>query len=211
MHDFSKLADAIIAGEWKKSPALTQELYGSGANPEEIIMKSLQYGMEVVGEKYSSGEYFLPDMLKAARAMNSALDILKPLLADESVTKLGTVVLGTVKADMHDIGKNIVASFLRGVGFEVVDLGVDVSAEKFAEAVRRHNAQILGLSALLTTTMYEIGAVIKRLESEGLRANVKVVAGGAPVTERFTKEMGADSYVHDGGAAVKICKEIIGR
>jgi 5-methyltetrahydrofolate--homocysteine methyltransferase len=143
--------------------------------------------------------------------MNSSLDILKPLLADASVIRLGTIVIGTVKADMHDIGKNIVTSFLRGVGFEVIDIGVDVAEDKFVEAVKVHKPQILGLSALLTTTMYEIGVVIKKLESEGLRSQVKVVVGGAPVTERFAREMGADSYAKDGGAAVKVCKELVGR
>lgn len=211
MHDLAKLADAVIIGAWKETPALTKELCAAGAKPEDIIINSLQYGMTVVGEKYSTGEYFLPDMLKAARAMNSSLVILKPLLEDASVTKLGTIVIGTVKADMHDIGKNIVTSFLRGVGFEVFDIGVDVSEDKFVEAVREHKPQILGLSALLTTTMYEIGTVIKKLESTGLRSTVKVVAGGAPVTERFAREMGADCYAKDGGAAVKICKELVGR
>lgn len=211
MNEFSNLANAVIAGEWKKTPDLTRELCETGVNPERIITDSLQYGMTVVGEKYSSGEYFLPDMLKAARAMNSALDILKPLLTDKSITKLGIVVIGTVKADMHDIGKNIVTSFLRGVGFEVIDVGIDVSEDKFIEAVKEHKPQILGLSALLTTTMYEIGVVIKKLESAGLRSQVKVVVGGAPVTDRFAKEMGADFYAKDGGDAVKICKEIVAR
>ena len=211
MIDYSKLANAVILGEWKNTAGLTKEICDTGAKPEDIIINSLQYGMTVVGEKYSSGEYFLPDMLKAARAMNTSLDILKPMLEDDSVTKLGTVVIGTVKADMHDIGKNIVTSFLRGVGFEVVDLGVDVSEDRFVEAVKTHKPQIIGLSALLTTTMYEIGNVIKKLESAGLRSEVKVVAGGAPVTERFTQEMGADAYAKDGGAAVKICKELVGR
>jgi 5-methyltetrahydrofolate--homocysteine methyltransferase len=167
--------------------------------------------MEVVGEKYSSGEFYLPDMLKASRAMNAAMEVVKPLVEDANVTKLGKIVLGTVKSDMHDIGKNIVCSFLRGVGFEVIDLGVDVTEDKFSETVKNENPDIVGMSALLTTTMYEIGKVVKRLEADGLRSQVKIMVGGAPVTERFALQMGADAYAKEGGEAVRVAKRLVGK
>jgi len=211
MIDYSKLSNAVTNGEWKKTPELTQELLSAGAKPEDVISKALQAGMEVVGEKYSSGEFFLPDMLRASRAMNVAMEALKPLVEDAKIAKLGRVVLATVKNDMHDIGKNIVCSFMRGVGFEVIDLGCNVSEDKFVETVKNENPDIVGLSALLTTTMYEIGTVIKKLEAEGLRGQVKVMAGGAPVTERFALQMGADAYAKDGGEAVRIAKRLVGR
>lgn len=211
MFDFSKLTNAVTFGEWKKTPELTKELLAAGANPEDIIALGLQKGMSVVGEKYSSGEFFLPDMMQASRAMNAAMETLKPVLEDIELTKLGKFVIGTVKNDMHDIGKNIVASFMKGVGFEVIDLGVDVSEDKFVEVVRNEKPDILGLSALLTTTMYEIGNVIKKLESEGLRSAVKIIAGGAPVTERFALQMGADAYAKEGGEAVRVAKQLVGK
>ena len=162
-----------------------------------------------MAEKYSSGEYFLRNMMKSARCMNVAFEVLKPVMAGASIGSLGKIVIGTVKADMHDIGKNIVTGFLKGVGFEVIDLGTDVSADAFAEAVITHQPNIVALSSLLTTTMHEIGVVIKTLEDKGLRSSVKVVAGGAPVTENFAKRMGADAYGADGGQAVKICKQLV--
>jgi Predicted cobalamin binding protein len=211
MFDFNKLTNAVTYGEWKKTPGLTNELLTAGASPEDIIALGLQSGMSMVGEKYSSGEFFLPDMMKASRAMNAAMETLKPVLEDIELVKLGKFVIGTVKNDMHDIGKNIVASFMKGVGFEVIDLGIDVSEDKFAEAVLNEKPDILGLSALLTTTMYEIGNVIKKLESEGLRSNVKIIAGGAPVTERFAFQMGADAYAKEGGEAVRIAKQLVAK
>ena len=211
MFDFSKLTNAVTFGEWKKTPELTKELLAAGANPEDIIALGLQKGMSVVGEKYYSGEFFLPDMMQASRAMNAAMETLKPVLEDIELTKLGKFVIGTVKNDMHDIGKNIVASFMKGVGFEVIDLGVDVSEDKFVEVVRNEKPDILGLSALLTTTMYEIGNVIKKLESEGIRSAVKIIAGGAPVTERFALQMGADAYAKEGGEAVRVAKQLVGK
>ncbi len=210
MRDCSTLVKKVIEGDWKEIANLTQEEIDSGTKPDEIILQ-LQAGMEAVGEKYSSGEYFLPDMMKSARCMNIAFEVLKPLVENSSVGSLGKVVIGTVKADMHDIGKNIVSGFLKGVGFEVIDLGSDVSEDRFAEEVIRHQPDIVGLSSLLTTTMHEIGVVIKKLEEKGLRSRVKVIAGGAPVTEKFTRSMGADAYAADGGQAVKVCKQLVQR
>lgn len=208
MSDLSVLVQKVIDGDWKEIAEFTWKAIDSGTKAEEIIHQ-LQAGMEVVGEKYSSGEYFLPDMMKSARCMNIAFEVLKPLVEDSSVGSLGKILIGTVKADMHDIGKNIVAGFLKGVGFEVIDLGTDVSGDRFAEEVIRHQPDIVGLSSLLTTTMHEIGAIIKKLEETGLRSRVKVIAGGAPVTEKFAKSMGADAYASDGGQAVKVCKQLM--
>ncbi|MCL5126221.1 MAG: corrinoid protein [Deltaproteobacteria bacterium] len=208
MSDCSNLVEKVIEGDWKEIGKLTQDEIDCGTKPEEIISQ-LQHGMEVVGEKYSTGEYFLPDMMKSARCMSLAFEVLKPVVEGGSFGKLGKVVIGTVKSDMHDIGKNIVTGFLKGVGFEVIDLGADVSEDRFAEEVMRHQPDILGLSSLLTTTMHQIGVVIKKLEETGLRSRVKVIAGGAPVTQKFALSMGADAYAEDGGEAVKICKQLV--
>lgn len=208
MSDCSVLVQKVIEGDWKEIGELTRKVIDSGTKPDQIIHQ-LQSSMEVVGAKYSSGEYFLPDMMKSARCMNIAFEILKPLVEDSSVGSLGKIVIGTVKADMHDIGKNIVAGFLKGVGFEVIDLGADVSEDRFVEEVIRHQPDIVGLSSLLTTTMHEIGVVVKKLEERGLRSKVKVIAGGAPVTEKFALSMGTDAYAEDGGQAVKVCKRLI--
>src|SRR5271157_2409169 len=194
MSDLSVLVQKVIDGDWKEIAEFTRKAIDSGTKAEEIIHQ-LQAGMEVVGEKYSTGEYFLPDMMKSARCMNIAFEVLKPLVEGSAIGSLGKILIGTVKADMHDIGKNIVVGFLKGVGFEVIDLGTDVSEDKFCEAVRNQKPDIIGLSSLLTTTMHEIGVVVHKLEETGLRSSVKVVAGGAPIT--------------DGGQAVKICKQLI--
>ena len=208
MSKVSDLVQKVIVGNWKDIGRLTQEAIDSGLKAEDIVHQ-LQGGMEVVGQKYSSGEYFLPDMMKSARCMNLAFEVLKSAMKGIQMESLGKVLIGTVKSDMHDIGKNIVVSFLKGVGFDVIDLGTDVSDTKFCEAVVREKPNIVGLSALLTTTMHEIGVVVKKLEEAGLRSSVKVVAGGAPVTEDFARRMGADAYAADGGQAVVICKRLV--
>ena len=209
MADYSLLSQAIIEGKGDQTAGLATDALNSGANPKDIISQVLQPAMTTVGEKFSSGEFFLPDMLLAARAMNNALAILKPLLADTEMPTLGKVVIGTVKGDIHDIGKNIVATFLSGVGFEVVDLGEDVPDDKFVEAVKENKADILGLCALLTTTMPSLSTVIKALEAAGIRSSIKVIVGGAPVTRDFAARIGADAYAHDGGEAARVCKELI--
>ena len=211
MSDLSSLIKAVISGDRDKAAQLAMEAVNTGINPEEIITKGLQLGMMTVGEKFSSGEYFLPDMLMAARAMKSALDVLKPLLAKSGLPTLGRVVIGTVQGDMHDIGKNVVATFLGGSGFEVYDLGLNVSAQQFVDAVREKKADILGLSALLTTTMPTMGQTIKDLEKAGLRSRVKVIVGGAPVTAEFARFIGADAHARDGGEAIPVCKKLVQR
>ena len=189
MSKITELVQKVIEGDWKDIARLTQAAVDSGMKTEDIVHQ-LQGGMEVVGQKYSSGEYFLPNMMKSARCMTLAFDVLKSAMKGIKIDSLGKIIIGTVKSDMHDIGKNIVVSFLKGVGFEVIDLGTDVSEEKFCEAIKREKPAIVGLSSLLTTTMYEIGVVIKKLEETGLRSSVKVIAGGAPVTERFRETHG---------------------
>ena len=211
MVDLSLLSVAIETGDRDKAIELTNEALSAGISPHDIIGIGLQGGMGVVGEKFSSGEYFLPDMLMAARAMTSSLEILKPLLEGTSLASMGTVVIGTVEGDLHDIGKNIVATLLRGNGFEVFDLGTNVSDKRFVDEVKEKKADILGLSALLTTTMPVMSRVIKSLDEAGIRSSVKVIIGGAPVTQDFANYIGADAYARDGGRAVPVCKQMLGK
>jgi len=209
MVDFCLLSKAVVDGDYNKTHQLTASALDSGAKPQDIIDQGLQPAMGVVGKKFSSGEYFLPDILIAARAMTNAMDVLKPLLTQTSAATLGKVVLGTVKGDVHDIGKNLVSMLLKGAGFEIIDLGVDMPDERFVEAAREIKPDILGLSALLTTTMPSLGTVIKKLEAAGLRSDVKVIVGGASVTQEYANLVGADAYAHDAGVALEICKKLI--
>jgi len=211
MFDLSLLSGALESGDREKSVQLTTEAISAGTNPKDIIANGLQAGMGAVGEKFSSGEYFLPDMLMAARAMKAALEVLAPLLEETGIPTIGKVVVGTVEGDMHDIGKNVVATFLKGSGFEVFDLGNNVPDQKFIDEVRDKRPDILGLSALLTTTMPFMSRIIKALEADGLRSGVKVIVGGAPVTQDYANYIGADAYSHDGGKAAKVCKQLLGK
>jgi 5-methyltetrahydrofolate--homocysteine methyltransferase len=211
MVDLSLLSQAIVEGDREKTVQLTEEALSASTNPQDIIARGLQAGMAVVGEKFSSGEYFLPDMLMAARAMKAALEVLKPSLEKTGMPTIGRVVLGTVEGDMHDIGKNVVATFLSGNGFEVVDLGLNVPVQRFIDEVKQKQPDILGMSALLTTTMPVMGKVINALEEAGLRSGVKVIVGGAPVTPDYADYIGADGYAHDGGKAIPVCRQLLGR
>ncbi len=211
MFDLSLLSQAIDKGDREKIIQLTTEALGVGTNPQDIIVRGLQAGMAMVGEKFSSGEYFLPDMLMAARAMKAALEILKPALGKTGIPTIGKVVIGTVEGDMHDIGKNVVATFLSGNGFEVFDLGLSVPAKKFIDEVSEQKPDILGMSALLTTTMPVMDKVIKALAEAGLRSSVRVIVGGAPVTQDYANYIGADAYAHDGGKAVPVCRQLLGK
>ncbi len=211
MFDLSLLSQVIDKADQEKAVRLTTEALSAGTNPQDIIVHGLQAGMAVVGEKFSSGEYFLPDMLISARAMEAALEVLRPLLEKTGIPTIGKVVLGTVAEDIHDIGKNMVATFLRGCGFEVFDLGVDVPDQRFVEEVMERKPDILGLSSLVTTTMPSIGNVIEALEEAGLRSSVRVIVGGAPVTQHFANHVGADAYADDGGQAIKVCKQLLGK
>jgi len=211
MVDLSLLSQAIDGGDREKTVQLTTEALGAGTNPQEIITHGLQAGMAIVGEKFSNGEYFLPDMLMAARAMKAALEVLKPSLEETGIPTIGKVVIGTVEGDMHDIGKNVVATFLSGNGFEVFDLGLNVSVQNFIDEVKEKKPDILGMSALLTTTMPVMSKVIKALEEIGMRSSVKVIVGGAPVTQDYANYIGADGYAHDGGKAVPACRKLLGK
>ena len=211
MVDLSLLSQAIDEGDREKTVQLTTEALGAKTSPQDIVTHGLQAGMAVVGEKFSSGEYFLPDMLMAARAMKAALEVLKPSLGKTGMPTIGKVVIGTVEGDMHDIGKNLVATFLSGNGFEVFDLGLNVSAQNFIDEVKEKKPDILGMSALLTTTMPVMGKVIKALEEIGMRSSVKVIVGGAPVTQDYANYIGADAYAHDGGKAIPVCRQLLGK
>ncbi len=183
---------------------LIQQALDEDMSPQEIITDGLTAGMEVVGEKFSTKEYFIPDMLASAEAVGAAMDILKPVLESAKVETKGKFAIATVKGDIHDIGKNIVAILLKGAGYEVHDLGIDVPTETVVEFVKNEKPHYLGLSALLTTTMTEMEVVIKALEESNLRSNVRVLIGGAAVSEEFAREIGADAYCADGFAAVKV-------
>ena len=211
MFNYSLVSQAISEGDREKTVKLTEEGIQVGVDPQDIIAKGLQAGMAVVGERFSSGEYFLPDMLLAARAMEAALEVLAPALGETGIPTIGKVVFGTVEGDMHDIGKNVVVTFLRGNGFEVIDLGINVATQKFIDEVKEKKPDILGMSALLTTTMSAMGKVIKALEEVGLRSSVKVIVGGAPVTQDYANFIGADAYAHEGGKAFPACRQLLGK
>ena len=180
----------------------------AGTDISIILDQGLIGALDVVGKKFSEGEMFVPEMLQAARAMKAGLEVLKPYLSSESIASKGTVIIGTVKGDLHDIGKNLVAMMMEGAGFNVVDLGVDVDADKFVKAAGEHNANVLGLSALLTTTMPKMSETVQALTEAGLRKKVKIFAGGAPVTQKFIDEIGADGYGADAASAVEKAKEL---
>jgi corrinoid protein of di/trimethylamine methyltransferase len=206
MADLQKLYDAILDGDAKTSAAVTNEALGEGADPVSLISDYMVPAMDEVGRRYEAEEYFVPELLLAARAMKAALVLLRPLLAASGAQPAGRVVIGTVKGDLHDIGKNLVASMLEGGGFEVTDLGADVSPEKFIEAVKSSGANIVCLSALLTVTMPSMKKTIDAMESAGVRSQVKVFVGGAPVTAQYATEIGADGYSETASGAVALAR-----
>lgn len=204
-----QLRNAVIDGRVKELEALTSAALSAGLTPKDILDKGLVQGMQVVGSEFKEGKKFVPEVLFSARAMQVSLNILKPLLAQTGTKMVGKVVIGTVKGDLHDIGKNLVGMMMEGAGFEVVDLGRDVAPEKFVEVVRRENADILALSALLTTTMRAMDQTIKMLKEANVRDAVKVMVGGAPVTADFALKIGADSYGSTAADAAEIAKKLI--
>jgi 5-methyltetrahydrofolate--homocysteine methyltransferase len=204
------LKQAIIEGNHKQAIANTSELIEDGTAPQAILNDGLVAGMSDVGELFKQGEYFVPEMLIAARAMKSAMAILKPHLGSGEVGAAGKVIIGTVKGDLHDIGKNLVSLMLEGAGFQVVDLGSDVPAEKFVAAIQEHAPNVVAMSALLTTTMVNMKSTVAALEEAGLRDKVKVMIGGAPVTDAFAKQIGADGYSPDASSAVRLAKSLVG-
>jgi 5-methyltetrahydrofolate--homocysteine methyltransferase len=205
----NEIKEAVIDGLQKVVPGKVQAALDAGIDPETILNEAMIKGMSEVGQLFEDGEFFVPEMLVAARAMASGMEILKPRLIQEDVKSAGKVIIGTVQGDLHDIGKNLVGMMLEGAAFEVVDLGADVSPEKFVEAVKENGAQIVALSALLTTTMPSMKATIEALETAGLRDKVKVMVGGAPLSDQYAKEIHADGYSPDANRAVALAKSLI--
>lgn len=208
MADLQELSELMQRGRAKNVKVMTQELLDAGVSPKSILEDSFLAGMSIVGVKFKNNEVFVPEVLIAARAMNAGMDILKPYLIKEDVEPVGTVVLGTVKGDLHDIGKNLVGMMFKGKGFNVIDLGADVSAENFVEAARENNAKIIACSALLTTTMKEMGNVVKAVNASDLKGKVKVMVGGAPVNDAFCQSIGADRYTPDAASAADAALEL---
>lgn len=209
--DLQELTDAIVAGNMNGAVALSKQAVEGGVEPKTIISEYLIKGMEIIGARFGEGKAFVPNLLMSARAMKGCLDLLKPMMQGESGINYGKVVIGTVKGDLHDIGKNLVASMFEGSGFEVINLGINVDADKFVKAVIDNDADILSLSALLTTTMGYMKDVIKAVEEAGIRNNVKIMVGGAPLNEAFAKEIGADVYTADANEAVIVAKKLLGK
>jgi 5-methyltetrahydrofolate--homocysteine methyltransferase len=208
MEHLDVIYDAVIDGDMKGTVAGVEAAIKDGVNAGDILNEGMIAGMEEVGRLFEEGEYFVPEMLVAARAMKSGLAILRPHLVDSGVEPVGKVVLGTVAGDMHDIGKNLVAMMLEGAGFEIIDLGTDVPAEKFVEAVQ-DGVDILGLSALLTTTLASMEGTLKAIEAAGIRDKVKIMVGGAPVTDDYAGSIGADGYAADASQAVAVAKSLL--
>ena len=205
--EFKEIVEAVLIGDVEKTKTLTQEILKKGVLPHDIIEKGLMEGMNLVGDKFEKREYFLPDLLVAAEAVKRATEIIKPFLKGERGR--GTVVIGTVSGDIHDLGKNLVASTLEASGFTVIDLGVDVSPERFVNAAKEENADIVAISALITTTMLGMKDVIEAMVKSGIRKNVKVMVGGAPLDEEFARKIGADRYARTSRDAARKAVELV--
>jgi 5-methyltetrahydrofolate--homocysteine methyltransferase len=203
------ISTAVIEGDLDEIEDLTEDALDDGISSEEILNKGLMTGMDYVGVEFKVGNMFVPEVLRSARTMQLAMGILKPLLAESGVPMAGKVVLGTVKGDLHDIGKNLVGMMCEGAGLEVKDIGKDVSAEDFVEAVRELEPDVLGMSALLTTTMRSMESTVKVLEEAGLRGRVKIMIGGAPVTQAFADQIGADGYASNAAAAAELAQRLV--
>lgn len=209
MADLNLLYEAVVAGKLEIAVETTNSALAEGIGPQNLINEYLIKGMEEIGQRFEDGKVFVPNLLMSARAMKGSLDILKPLLKDSTSTVLGKIVIGTVKGDLHDIGKNLVASMFEGCGFEVINLGVDVTSEKFVNAIKENNADIICMSALLTTTMVYMKEVVAAIETAGLKNKVKIMVGGAPVNESFAKKIGADGYSDNANGAVQTAKNLM--
>jgi len=211
MPDLKKLYEAIVSGDAKASQGITRQALAEGINPLQLVNDYMVPAMDEVGRRFESNEYFVPELLISARAMKAALDLIRPLLTAQGAQPVGRVAIGTVKGDLHDIGKNLVASLLEGGGFEVIDLGVNVPPEKFIETVRQKNANIVAMSALLTTTMPSMKTTVEALKQAGIRDKVKVLIGGAPITQKYADEIGADGYSENAVGAVALAKRAVGK
>ena len=206
----NRLIAAIEFGKRKDATALTQELLDAGMPPKDILEKGMICAMSSVGAKFKADEIFVPEVLIAARAMKASMAVLKPTLIEAGIQPKGTIIIGTITGDLHDIGKNLVAMMCEGCGLSVIDLGVDVTPEKFVEAVQENKPRIVAISALLTTTMVNIPSVLEALDTAGLRDYVKVMVGGAPVTQEWATSIGADGYTEDAASAAEMAQALIG-
>jgi len=209
MTDVKVIMDALIAGDQEQLLGQVQSALKTGTDGKEILNDGLIKGMDIVGERMESGDMFIPEVLMCAKIMSAALDILKPHLPEGGVQSVGRVVIGTVKGDLHDIGKNLVMMMMESAGFEIFNLGVDVVPEAFINAVKENDANVVGLSALLTTTMPMMKETVDAFVESGLRDQVKILIGGAPVTQKFADEIGADGFASDAGSATKLAKQLM--
>ena len=205
-----KMAESLIAGKIDEVVNLTKQALDEGAAPVDILDQGLLAGMDVVGKRFKAEEMFIPEVLRCAKCMHGAMEILRPLLAETGAESIGTLIIGTVKGDLHDIGKNLVGMMFEGAGFNVVDIGIDKEPQVFVDAIQEHNAKLIGMSALLTTTMPKMGETINALKEAGVRDQVKILVGGAPITAAFAEEIGADGYASNAASAVEKGKELIG-
>lgn len=208
--DLQQIADNLIKGKSPEVKELVQKALDEGIDVEKVLNEGLVAGMNVVGVKFKANEFYVPEVLIAARAMKGGMGILRPILIEKNIKGVGTIVIGTAKGDLHDIGKNLVGMMLEGAGFEVIDIGVDVSAEKFVQTAKEKDASLIGLSALLTTTMVSMKDVVKAAQETGLDGKVKIMIGGAPVTQSYADEIGANGYAPDAASAVDKAKELLG-
>ena len=208
MPDLKSLHDAILTGDMTAAKAATEAALAAGLEPMALVQETMMPAMEEVGRRFERNEYFVPELLLAARAMKAGLELIRPLLAAGGVEPVGRVAIGTVKGDLHDIGKNLVAAMLEGGGYEVIDLGVNVDPQKFVAAVKEKNVRIIALSALLTTTMPAMKSTIDVLKKAGVRDQVKIMVGGAPINEAYAKEIGADGYSKSAAGAVAAAREL---
>ena len=209
MFDYQELATALINGKAPVVKELTEKALAEGEKPGDVLNKGLVAGMGVVGERFKNNEFYVPEVLIAARAMKSGMEILRPKLAEAGVEPVAKVAIGTVRGDLHDIGKNLVSMMMEGAGFEIVDLGVDVKPEQFVQSVKEQNTKLICLSALLTTTMPAMKETIQALQEAGIRDGVNVMIGGAPVTQNYATEIGADGYAPDAASAVDKARELL--
>jgi 5-methyltetrahydrofolate--homocysteine methyltransferase len=209
MMDKGKFYNALSQGQMEEVKKLTLEALSSGEAAEAILKEGLIPAMERLGVQFKNGEVYIPEVLVAARAMHAGMAVLKPILSTSTTTLIKRVIIGTVKGDLHDIGKNIVTMMLEGGGFEVIDLGINVPTEKFMEAIKTHQPHVVGMSALLTTTMNEMKTTIEAIEKAGLKNRVKTIVGGAPLTEKFAREIHADGYAPDAASAVDMVRSLI--
>jgi corrinoid protein of di/trimethylamine methyltransferase len=209
MSDLEQLKEALIVGDWKTAAAATRAALDDGVAPLTIVSAHLMPAMDEVGRRFECEDYFVPEMLLSARAMKASMEILRPLLASSGAQPVGRVVIGTVKGDLHDIGKNLVAAMLEGGGFEVIDLGADVAPELFIEAVSTRHADLVALSALLTVTMGWMKTTIEAFQAAGLREKVKIMVGGAPVTQQYADAIGADGFSDSAGSAVALARKLV--